>query len=84
MNHMNSIQKKWTPEGPVSKGAEGYHNAVIDASWNVDNINELIAIIKPDINENDIVVDFGAGTGASAISILRQLDAKISLWLVDN
>ncbi|MBI2135163.1 methyltransferase domain-containing protein [Candidatus Woesearchaeota archaeon] len=84
MNQINAMQKKWIPDMPVSKGAEGYHNAVIGASWNVDNINELIAIIKPDIDENDIVVDFGAGTGASAISILEQLDAKISLWLVDN
>lgn len=84
MNQMSVIQKKWVPDGHVSKGAEGYHKAVINASWNIDNIKELIAIIEPDIRENDTVIDFGAGTGASAISILKHLNKKINLLLVDN
>ena len=41
MNQMNAMQKKWVPDMQVSKGAESYHKAVIEASWNVDNIQEI-------------------------------------------
>lgn len=84
MNQMGFTQNGWVPDMPVSKGAEGYHRAVINATWNIDNINWLIEIIKPDIRENDVIVDFGAGTGASAISILNAAKTSINLILVDN
>ena len=74
----------WKPDRPASRGATAYHNAVINASWNNDNIRELIKIVLKKIKENSIVVDFGAGTGASALQLLNCLKANTKLWLVDN
>ena len=76
--------KNWAPTEPVSKGALGYHNAVISASWNNDNLYEFIPFLQRAIRENDVVVDFGAGTGASAVRYLERLGTKIKLLLVDN
>jgi len=76
--------KYWKPDRPASRGATAFHNAVIDASWNHQCLDELINIAKPNIHENDIIVDFGAGTGTSAARILETLKIKIRLWLVDN
>src|SRR3989344_1684463 len=74
---------EWASQ-PVSQGASGYHNVVINASWNMDNLDILISMMEPEIKENDVIVDFGAGTGASAISILQKINKKIHLCLVDN
>src|SRR3989338_4066234 len=74
----------WKPDRPASRGANEFHNAVINASWNHKCLDELIDLAKPNIKENDIVVDFGAGTGTSAARILEKLKIKIKLWLVDN
>ncbi len=76
--------KSWKPDRPVSRGATAFHTAVIDASWNHNCLDELISIAKPNIHENNIVVDFGAGTGTSSIRILQKMKTKIKLWLVDN
>ena len=76
--------KSWKPDRPVSRGATAFHDAVISSSWNNEVIDELVAIAEPTIHKNDIVVDFGAGTGTSAIIILKKLKTKIMLWLVDN
>ena len=76
--------KSWKPDRPTSRGATAFHDAVIDASWNHKCLDELIDLAKPNIKENDIVVDFGAGTGTSSVRILEKLKTKISLWLVDN
>ena len=76
--------ESWKPDRPASKGAAAFHEAVIDASWNHDCLDELIAIAKPKIKENEVVADFGAGTGTSSIRILQKFGAKIKLWLVDN
>jgi len=76
--------KSWKPDGPTSKGATAFHDAVINASWNHECLDYLISIAEPNIHENDIVVDFGAGTGTSSIRILKKLRTKIRLWLVDN
>ena len=76
--------KSWKPDRPVSRGATAFHNAVIDASWNHNCLDELISIAEPNIHENNIVVDFGAGTGTSSIRILQKMKTKIKLWLVDN
>ncbi|MCH8329759.1 MAG: methyltransferase domain-containing protein, partial [Nanoarchaeota archaeon] len=76
--------ESWKPDRPTSEGATAFHNAVVDASWNHECLDELINIAGHNIHENDIVVDFGAGTGTSAIRILEKLKTKVRLWLVDN
>jgi SAM-dependent methyltransferase len=78
------IQPFWHPDKPTSKGATAYHDAVIHASWYDQNLNELVRIVSPKINPGDTVVDFGAGTGVSAIYLLKNIDATCPLWLVDN
>lgn len=74
----------WKPDRPISKGATAYHDAVINASWHVDNIQELIDTFSKKIKNGDLVVDFGAGTGASAVYFLKKIKKKFDLWLVDN
>lgn len=76
--------KSWKPDRPTSRGATAFHDAVIDASWNNECIDKLIDLAEPNIHENDVVVDFGAGTGTSSIRILKKLKTRIRLWLVDN
>ncbi len=76
--------KSWKPERPTSRGATAFHNAVVDASWNHNCLDELISLAEPNIHKNDIVVDFGAGTGTSSIRILEKLKTRVKLWLVDN
>ena len=84
MDKLKTQQKLWKPDKPASKGATAFHDAVINASWNNDNIIELIKIMQSKIKENDVVVDFGAGTGASALRLLERIKFNINLWLVDN
>jgi len=86
MNNIMSLKgpESWKPERPVSKGAAAYHNAVIDASWYIDNLSELAKIMGVVIKEKDVVVDFGAGTGVSSLCLLKNLRLRFKLWLVDN
>jgi len=81
---MTSTYIAWQPSKPLSSGAVAYHSAVIRASWHIDNINEMIRLVKNDIRNGDIVVDFGAGTGSSAVYITNKILHKFSLFLVDN
>ncbi|MBI2653732.1 class I SAM-dependent methyltransferase [Candidatus Woesearchaeota archaeon] len=76
--------KSWHPDRPVSKGATAFHEAVYNSSWIGDILYELAKIADKQINDNDIVVDFGAGTGTSALFLLKHIRKKIRLWLVDN
>ena len=76
--------KSWHPDKPVSIGATAYHEAVANTSWHIDNISELIRLVKNKIKNNDIVVDFGAGTGGSAVYLLKNINVQFELWLVDN
>lgn len=76
--------KKWHPNKPTSHGATAYHNAVIHASWHIDNIYELTKIVGKAIKNGDMVVDFGAGTGSSALYLLKNIKTGFKLWLVDN
>src|SRR3989338_7722064 len=86
MANIMSLQQptSWKPDRPVSRGATEFHNAVIDATWNHECLDYLISLAEPNIKENDIVVDFGAGTGTSAARILEKVKTRIRLWLVDN
>lgn len=76
--------KSWKPTRPISTGASAYHDAVVNASWHIKNIRELIKIVKNNIKKDGILVDFGAGTGASAVYILELIKQEYKLWLVDN
>ena len=76
--------KQWKPDRPVSKGATAYHDAVVNAPYYIENLIGLAEIIRSKIKENNIVVDFGAGTGASAMYILKHIKTKMNLLLVDN
>lgn len=76
--------KPWRPDRPASKGATAFHEAVFNSSWIKDILYELCKIASPKISKHDIVVDFGAGTGTSAILLLKHLEQGINLWLVDN
>ena len=74
----------WKPDRPTSKGATAYHDAVSNAEYYVAILDELMKIAAPKIKNNDIVVDFGAGTGVSALRLLEFMKANAKLWLVDN
>lgn len=84
MSNLSDHFKPWHPDRPISKGATAYHDAVVNAPYYVENLNELIKEVSQNIKENEIVVDFGAGTGVSAIHLLEKLKFDINLWLVDN
>jgi len=74
----------WSPDRPTSRGATAYHDAVVDASWHKTNIQGLIEIVKKNICSDDIVIDFGAGTGASTVYLLQDLNSKVHMCVMDN
>ncbi len=76
--------KPWKPDRPISKGASAYHEAVSKAKYYVAILNELIKMIVPKIKKDELVVDFGAGTGVSGLSLLENAKTDFELWLVDN
>jgi len=84
MTMVSAHFKPWIPDRPVSKGATAYHDAVVKSSWLKEAIYELVKIVNSKICKGDIVVDYGAGTGASAIFLLKYLRQRMRLWLVDN
>ncbi|MBI3035193.1 methyltransferase [Candidatus Woesearchaeota archaeon] len=85
LDRNESLQMKpWRPDKPISKGATAFHEAVANSSWIRDIVHELSKIASPKIGKGDIVVDFGAGTGTSAILLLKHMEHDINLWLVDN
>ena len=84
MSITSSQLKSWHPDRPVSKGSTSYHNAVVNAPYYLENLDVLVDLVKPKIRDNETVVDFGAGTGVSAMHLLRKLKAKFNLYLVDN
>ena len=87
MNEMEKESNKikpWKPDRPISKGAVAYHEAVSKADYYITILDELMRIVKPKIRKGDLVVDFGAGTGVSALRLFEHLKVNIRLWLVDN
>jgi len=83
---MMSIQHKkpWIPNKPVSHGASAYHDAVVNADYYIEVLKEYIKIARDNIQENDLVIEFGAGTGVSAYHLLKNIKINFKLWLVDN
>jgi ubiquinone/menaquinone biosynthesis C-methylase UbiE len=84
MTKQKNLFKSWSPDRPVSKGASSYHKAVAKTSWHKENIKELINLSAKKIKNNDLVVDFGAGTGSSAIYLLKHIKKNFKLVLADN
>jgi len=76
--------KSWKPNKPSSLGANMYHEAVVNTSWYNNNLKKLVEIVKIKINKDSIIVDFGAGTGISALFLLQHLKQKFNMFLVDN
>ena len=79
-------------EAQVADG-DAYHCALYHdgdlrrpAGWHRDSVGHLLDLALPHITEGALVVDYGSGTGGSAIELLRVLDERgtsIELVLVD-
>ena len=86
----------WFPEDlsdwEVNDG-EAYHRALYHdgdlekpVSWHKNSVETLVDLAMPHINDGSVVVDYGTGTGGSAIELLKKLDARgvsINLVLID-
>ena len=88
--------EEWTPAGLSVEelhDGESYHRALyprgsvdVLASWHAQSSAPLVAAAAEVIEKGDVVVDYGAGSGGSAIELLKMLDAKgieVTLVLVD-
>ena len=72
---------------------ESYHRALYrdgdlrsPVSWHKHSVEELVDLALPHINDGSIVVDYGTGTGGSAIELLKKTDSRgisIELILID-
>jgi len=72
---------------------EAYHRALYHdgdlerpASWHKKSVETLIGLAIPHIKDGSVVVDYGTGTGGSAIELLKKLDVggiSIELVLID-
>ena len=54
--------------------------------WHRDSVGPLIDLALPHITHGSIIVDYGTGTGASAIELLKKLDGQemsVKMILVD-
>lgn len=79
-------------EAEIADG-ESYHRALYHdgdverpAGWHRDSVNHLLELALSHIQQGSLVVDYGAGTGGSAIELLKLTDAaglKIELVLID-
>ena len=86
----------WEPENvgenEISDG-EAYHRALYiggeiqrPADWHRDSAERLVQLAIPQIKNGSLVVDYGSGTGGSAIELLKEVenrDIEIDLVLID-
>ena len=73
----------WSPEGLTQAeidDGEAYHRALYldgdisrPAGWHRDSVKHLLDLALPHIDEGSLVVDYGSGTGGSAIELLKEL-----------
>ena len=76
-----------------AKDGDAYHRALYrDGStndpvkWHKNSVEKLIEIANCHISEGALVVDYGSGTGGSAIELLKSLDdrgVRVELVLID-
>ncbi len=86
----------WSPgklsDEEIADG-EAYHRALYHsgdinqpANWHKESVDPLIEEAMDNISEGSLVVDYGTGTGGSAIELLKKLDERgvaIDLVLID-
>ena len=86
----------WSPgklsDEEIADG-EAYHRALYHsgdinqpANWHKESVDPLIEKAMENISEGSLVVDYGTGTGGSAIELLKKLDHNgmtIDLLLID-
>jgi len=91
-----AVATGWEPEklsdADVVDG-EAYHRALYHngntnepVNWHKNSVGKLIETAMPHIVDGSLVVDYGSGTGGSAIELLKSLDErgmKIELVLID-
>ena len=92
----DSVSSGWAPEDLSSEDiddGEAYHRALYPSgdvgapsSWHREAVGPLIELALPHITHGSVVVDYGTGTGASAIELLKKLDdeeIRVDMILVD-
>ena len=86
----------WSPK-EISKeeieDGEAYHRALYHsgdinrpADWHKESVEPLIDAAIENISNGSLIVDYGAGTGGSAIELLKKIDEReltVDLVLVD-
>ena len=86
----------WSP-GRLDKeqieDGDSYHRALYHggdlnspAGWHRDSVEKLIDLAMPNISDGSLVVDYGCGTGGSAIELMKVLDERgisVELVLID-
>lgn len=86
----------WSPK-EISKeeieDGEAYHRALYHsgdinrpADWHKESVEPLIDAAMENISNGSLIVDYGAGTGGSAIELLKKIDEReltVDLVLVD-
>ena len=86
----------WEPDrisdNEIADG-RAYHRALYPSgeietpsSWHGESVEPLIDMALPHITHGSVIVDYGAGTGASAIELLKKLDddgTRVEMILVD-
>ena len=91
-----SVSSGWAPGDLSSEeidDGEAYHRALYPtgdveapSSWHRDSVGPLIDLALPHITDGSVIVDYGTGTGASAIELLKKLDdeeIRVEMILVD-
>ena len=83
---------KYLTDLQVADG-EAYHRALyhggdieFPAGWHERSVEKLIDLSLPHIKEGALVIDYGSGTGGSAIELLKILDERnvsIELIMID-
>ena len=86
----------WRPSGLSEEEVEDgeayhralYHDGDIDnpTDWHKNSVKRLIDLSIPHIVDGSLIVDYGSGTGGSAIELLKVLDQRgigVELVLVD-
>ena len=86
----------WEPEriseNEIADG-EAHHRALYNngdigrpASWHRESAGRLVQLAIPHIKDGSLVVDYGSGTGESAIELLKEVENRgieIDLVLID-
>ena len=93
---MPDLPPGWTPQGVSEEDnldGEAYHRSLYEggrlerlAGWHRRSVEPLVDLAIRHIKDGDLVVDYGAGTGGSALELLKALDARgirCTLVLVD-